>query len=127
MSETTGVSRIFHYVQNVSLYLQEETLADHTHEVDNTVFCVGVHLLYGALSQRGLLDANQRTTSRPDGRLKLTASAFNRLWISVHRERWQRQMYRQSVWTPPCPDYRCPTFTIPHFTLNALSAANLPI
>ena len=36
---------------------------------------------YGALSQRGLLDPiklayNQR---RPDGRLKLTASVFNRL------------------------------------------------
>jgi len=36
---------------------------------------MGAHPLYGALSQQGL--------SQPDGQLKLTASAFNRLWTSM--------------------------------------------
>jgi len=45
----------------------------------------GAHPLYGALSQRGLLDpikpaCNQ---SQLDGRLRLTSSAFNQLWISM--------------------------------------------
>jgi len=45
----------------------------------------GAHPLYGALSKRGLLDpikpaCNQ---SQLDGRLRLTSSAFNRLWISM--------------------------------------------
>jgi len=38
-----------------------------------------------ALSQRGLLDPIKPAynQSRPDGRLRFTASAFNRLWISM--------------------------------------------
>ena len=46
---------------------------------------MGVHTLYDALSQQGLLDPIKPAynQSRPDGRLKLTASAFNRLWIGM--------------------------------------------
>jgi len=46
---------------------------------------MGVHTLYGALSQQGLLDPIKPAynQSRPNGRLKLTASAFNRLWIGM--------------------------------------------
>jgi len=46
---------------------------------------MGAHPLYGALSQRGLLDPIKPAynQSRLDGRLKLTASAFNQLRISM--------------------------------------------
>ena len=46
---------------------------------------MGAHPLYGALSQGGLLDPIKPAynQSRLDGRLKLTASAFNQLWISM--------------------------------------------
>ena len=46
---------------------------------------MGDHCLYSALSQRGLLDPIKPAynQSRPDGQLKLTASAFKRLWISM--------------------------------------------
>jgi len=33
---------------------------------------------------------------------------------------------RQSIWTSPHPDYRCPTSTIPHFTPNAPSCRHPP-
>ena len=46
---------------------------------------MGAHPLYGALSQQGLLDQIKPAynQSRPDDRLKLTASTYNRLWISI--------------------------------------------
>ena len=46
---------------------------------------MGAHPLYSALSQQVLLDPIKPAynQSRPDGRLILTASAFNRLWISI--------------------------------------------
>jgi len=46
---------------------------------------MGAHPLYGALSHRGLLDPIKPAynQSRLDGRLKLTASAFNQLRISM--------------------------------------------
>jgi len=46
---------------------------------------MGTHPLYGALKQRGLLDPIKPAynQSRPDGQLKLTASTFNQLWISM--------------------------------------------
>jgi len=49
------------------------------------VCCMGAHSLYSALNQRGLLDPIKPAynQSRPDGQLKLTASAFSRLWISM--------------------------------------------
>ena len=52
---------------------------------DNKVHGVEVHPLYGALSQRGLLDAIKPAYNQSllDGRLKLTASAFYWLWISM--------------------------------------------
>jgi len=52
---------------------------------DNKVHCMGAHHLYGALSQWGLLDPTKPAYnhSRPDGRLKLIASAVNWLWISM--------------------------------------------
>ena len=52
---------------------------------DNKVYCVGALPLHSALNQRMLLDAIKPAynQSRPDGRLKLTVSAFNQLWISM--------------------------------------------
>jgi len=52
---------------------------------DNKVHCMGTHTPYGDLSQRGLLDTIKTAynKSRLDGRLRLTASAFNLLWISM--------------------------------------------
>jgi len=46
---------------------------------------VAAQPIYGVLSQRGLLDPTNPTynQSRLDGQLKLTASTFNQLWISV--------------------------------------------
>ena len=46
---------------------------------------MGAHPRYSALSQRGLLDPVKPAynQSRLDGRLNLTASTFNRLWISM--------------------------------------------
>jgi len=46
---------------------------------------MGTHTPYGDLSQRGLLDTikTAHNKSRLDGRLRLTASAFNLLWISM--------------------------------------------
>jgi len=46
---------------------------------------MGTHTPYGDLSQRGLLDTIKTAydKSRLDGRLRLTASAFNLLWISM--------------------------------------------
>jgi len=54
----------------------------HTNSKDR---CVGAHPLYGALSQQGLLDPVKPASNQSwsDGQLKLTASAFNRLWISM--------------------------------------------
>ena len=51
----------------------------------NKVHCLGPHPLYSALSQQVLSDPIKPAynQSRPDGRLILTASAFNRLWISI--------------------------------------------
>jgi len=47
--------------------------------------CLGARPLYGALIQRGWLDPVKPAynQSRPDGRLKLTASSFNLLRISM--------------------------------------------
>ena len=52
---------------------------------DNKVHCMEAHPLYGALSQRGLVDPIKPAYNKswPDGWLRLTASAFNRLWISM--------------------------------------------
>ena len=46
---------------------------------------MGAHPLYVALSQRGLLDPIKPAYNQSwlDGRLKLTASASDRLWISM--------------------------------------------
>jgi len=46
---------------------------------------MGAHPLYGALNQRGLFDQLKPAYNQswPDGQLKLTASAFNQLWISM--------------------------------------------
>ena len=46
---------------------------------DNKVHCMGAYPLYGALSQRGLLDPIKPAYNQswPDGWLKLTASVFN--------------------------------------------------
>jgi len=44
------------------------------------------------------------------------------------RERQQRQMHRQSVWTPPHPHHWCPNLHHPPiFMLDALSATTVPI
>ena len=68
---------------------QKKHSPTHTHEeeegfADNKVQCLGTHPLHGALSQRVLLDRIKPAynPSRPDGRLRLTATTFNRLWIS---------------------------------------------
>ena len=75
LSGTTRVSRY-----------QKKHSPTHTHEEEEERFAqitksmaVEVHPLYGALSQRGLLDAIKPAynQSRLDGRLKLTASTFN--------------------------------------------------
>jgi len=46
---------------------------------------MAAHPPYGTMSQRGLLDPTEPAynQSRPDGQLKLTVSAFNRLRIST--------------------------------------------
>jgi len=53
--------------------------------MDNKVHCVKARPLYSALSQRWLLDSIRPAynQSRPDGLLRLTASTFNLLWISM--------------------------------------------
>ena len=52
---------------------------------DNKVHCMGADPLYGALSQRGLLNPIKPpyNQSRPDSQCKLTTSAFNWLLISM--------------------------------------------
>ena len=45
--------------------------------IDTEVRCVGAHPLFGPLSRRGLNPI--KPVYRPDGRLNLTASAFNQL------------------------------------------------
>ena len=77
---------------------------------DNQVQCVGAHRLRGALSQRGLLDPIKLTynQSQPYGWLKLTASASNRLWISM-----------PAVWT------LVPVSTVTHNSLHLLSASSI--
>jgi len=48
--------------------------------IDSQVCCMGAHPLGGAMSRRGRSPIKLAySPSRPDGRLKLTASAFNRL------------------------------------------------
>jgi len=75
----------------VSLY-QTKNSPTHPHEerrrrirMDNKVHCVKARPLYSALSLRWLLDSVRPAynQSRPDGLLRLTASAFNQLWISM--------------------------------------------
>jgi len=65
----------------VSRY-QKKHSPTHTHEEEEEGFA---QLTRSALSQRGLLDPIKPAynQSRADGWLKLTASAFNRLWISM--------------------------------------------
>jgi len=75
-----------------ALVIAEETLT-HSHQwgrrrrirTDNTVHCVGAHPLYSALSQWGLLDPIKPAycQSWPDGKPRLTASAFKRILISM--------------------------------------------
>ena len=48
--------------------------------IDTEVRCVGAHPLFGPLSRRGLNPIKPvYDPDRPDGRLNLTASAFNQL------------------------------------------------
>jgi len=70
LSVTTRVSRY-----------QKKHLPTHTREEEEGF----AQITRSALSQRGLLDPIKPAydQSRPDDRLKLTASAFSRLWISM--------------------------------------------
>ena len=67
---------------------REETFT-HSHQWGKEGFaqvcCMGAYPLYGALSQRGLLDAIKLAYNESWRNiwLKLTASTFNRLWISM--------------------------------------------
>jgi len=70
LSGTTQVSRNLKKHSPTHIHEEEEGFAQTT---------------TSALSQQGLLDPIKPAynQSRPDGRLKLTASTFNRLWISM--------------------------------------------
>ena len=66
-----------------TLVSQKKHSPTHTHEEEEEEgFAQTVR---SALSQRGLLNPIKPAynQSQPDGRLKLTASTFNRLWISM--------------------------------------------
>ena len=103
--------------------------------------------------QQGLLDPIKPAynQSRPNGRLWLTASFLNCMpavllirrthcilyqlpplllgicWV-LCRERWQRQMHRQSIWMLPLPHCRCPHLNHPPiFMQYGLSVTTLQV
>ena len=83
MALCPGLPKLADTIRNLHLFTPwGRTRRIHT---DNKVHCMEAQPLYGALSQRWLSDLIKAACnqSRPDGQVKLTASTFNRLWISM--------------------------------------------
>jgi len=153
MSGTTQVS----WYQNKHSPTHTKKKKDLQRHSDNKVHSVGAHPHYGAFSQWELLDpiTPAYNKSRPDGRLKLTASAFNIMdqyasslkfsvstvmqslhplsaspIIARHLLDFMVQgkitEHQQSVGTPPHVDYRCPNLNHPYFYVECPSCCNPP-